>query len=404
MLTATSYQNQFTDLSQNTTTANASRGLQLINQALRYLTQKYYFNEQQFQTLTVAQQQVYSLPFDVKDVINETVMVGGILWQPLEAPNRQFWDSLNTIPFYSDFPQFFYRFKSSQIQLFPIPTTSNDPIVINYKRRIKDLSSADYTTGTITATQWKSGGIVTTSGSANIKATTLSYTPALAVNDTVIISASTTANIPTPFAANTKYYVVSVSATSQSTTNAGNLDYTFQLSATMSGSAITSTQSAGVAPLQGGPLVAYNQAGNVITGSGTTWTTNMAGRWLNIPEATSATASGDDKWYQVQSVTDTTHLTLFNDYQGQNATLASYTIGEAPILPEDYQDLALYRALWIYYNSIVVNPDQAKIYQGLYESGKEVLDFEFGSKTTNPVLTPPNAPSFNPNLFPRVTS
>lgn len=404
MLTTTGYVSQFTDLTQNNSTSNQSRALTLVNQSLRYLTQKYFFNEQQYQTLTQAQVQVYNLPFDVKDVINETVMVGGILWQPLEAPSRQFWDSLNTIPFYSDFPQFFYRFRASQIQLFPVPTTSNDPLIINYKRRIKDLGASDYTTGTLTATQWKLGGIVTTAGTANIKATSMSYTPVPAVNDTVILSASTTANIPAPFVANTTYYIKSVSNIVNSISNAGNFDFTIQLSATMGGSAIIPTVSTGVAPLQGGPIVSYNQAGNVVTGSGTSWTTNMVNRWLNIPETQSNSTSGDDKWYQIQSVQSATQLTLYGDYQGQNTTGASYTIGEAPILPEDYQDLALFRALWIYHNSISPDPVQAKIYQSLYETGKEVLDYEFGSKTTNPVLTPPDAPTFNPNLFPRVSS
>lgn len=404
MLTTTLYQNQFTDLSQNGSTQNAARGLLLINQSIRYLTQKYYFNEEQYQTLTQAKVQVYSLPFDVKDVINETVMVGGILWQPLEAPNRQFWDSLNTIPFYSDFPQFFYRFRANQIQLFPVPTTSNDPLIINYKRRLKDLSSQDYSTGTITATQWKSGGFITTAGNSSIQGTTLSYTPALAANDLVVLTGATNANIPAPFAANTSYYVKSVGTSSSSTTNPGNTDFTFVLSATMGGTAITPTVSGGVAPLQGGPLLAYSQSGSTIVGSGTTWTTNMAGRWINIPETQSNATSGDDKWYQISSVTDSTHLSLYDNYRGPSTATAAYSIGETPILPEDYQDLALYRALWIYYNSIVVNPDQAKIYQGLYEAGKEILDLEFGSKTTNPVLTPPNAPTFNPNLFPRVTS
>lgn len=404
MLTFSGYQAQFTDLAQNASTANQARGMQLINQALRYLTQKYYFNEQQYQAVTKAQVQVYNLPFDVKDVINETVMVGGILWQPLEAPSRQFWDSLNTIPFYSDFPQFFYRFKASQIQLFPVPTTSNDPIIINYKRRIKDLQSADYTTGTLSATQWKSGGFITTSGSATIRGTSMSYTPVLAVNDALILSASTTANIPTPFAANTTYYVKTVSAGVPSVSNPGNYDFTFTLSATQGGTTITPTSSGGVAPLQGGPILAYNQAGNVITGSGTSWTTNMANRWINIPETQSNSTSGDDKWYQIQSVESATSLTLYGDYQGQSTAGAAYTIGEVPILPEDYQDLALYRALWIYHNSIDPDVTQARVYKDLYDSGMEVLDYEFSSKTTNPVLTPPNAPVFNPNLFPRISS
>lgn len=407
MLTATTFSNRFTDLTQNSSVANATRGMQLVNDSLRYLTQKYFFNEQQYQTLTQAKQGVYALPFDAKDIINETVLVGGILWQPLEAPNRQMWDSLNTIPFYSDFPQFSYRFKANQIQLFPIPTSGNDPIQINYKRRIKDLAAADYTTGTISATQWKSGGIVFTANSANLTGTTLSYTPILSsnndqsVNDTVVLSGT---GIPAQFTAGTTYYVISSTGATGSTTNPGNIDFTFQLSATQNGSAIIPLTSAGTAPMQGGPIIAYNQAGNVITGSGTSFTFNMANRWLNIPETVSNTTSGDNRWYQIKSVTDATHLTLFNDYQGVSLVGSSYTIGEVPILPEDYQDLALYRALWIYYTSIVPEKSQAEGYKVLYETGKEVLDYEFGSKSTNPVLTPMNAPTFNPNLFPRVTS
>lgn len=404
MLTTSGYESQFNDLSQNSSTGNTSRGLQLINQSLRYLIQKYYFNEQQYQTLTQAQVGVYQLPFDVKDVINETVLVGGILWQPLEAPSRQFWDSLNTVPFYSDFPQFSYRFRANQIQLFPVPTSGGDPIQINYKRRIKDLAALDYTTGTLSTTQWKSGGMVFTANSANISCTTLSYTPVLAVNDTIVLSQGTNLTLPSEFTAGTTYYVVAVGAASASTKNPGNLTFTVQLSATMSGSAITPTSSAGNTPLAGGPLISYSRSGATVTGSGTSWTTNMANRWLNIPETTSNTTSGDGRWYQIKSVESSTSLTLFNDYQGQDATGASYTIGEVPILPEDYQDLALWRALWIYYNSIVPNPNQAKIYQNLYETGKETLDYEFGSKSTNPVLTSPNAPVFNPNLFPRITS
>lgn len=404
MLTYTSYSNRFTDLTQNPSSGNITRGLQLVNDSLRYLTQKYYFNEQQYQTLTQAQVQVYQLPFDVKDIINETVLVGGILWQPLEAPNRQFWDSLNTIPFYSDFPQFNYRFKANQLMLFPTPTSSGDPIQINYKRRIKDLSVADYTTGTLSATQWKSGGMVFTANSATVSVTTLSYTPILAVNDTFVISTGTNLNLPSQFTAGTTYYVKTVGTASNSTTNPGNLTYTITISATQGGTAITPTTSAGNTPLAGGPLISYSRSGATITGSGTAWTTNMAGRWLNIAESASNTTSGDNRWYQIKSVESSTSLTLFNDYQGQDVSGGTYIIGEVPILPEDYQDLALYRALWVYYTSIVPNPQQAKGFLQLYETGKEVLDYEFGSKSTNPVLTPPTAPVFNPNLFPRITS
>lgn len=404
MRTFTSYQSQFNDLAQNTSTANGIRGMTLVNDSIRYLVQKYFFNEQQYQTLTQAQVQVYQLPFDAKDIINMTVLVGGTLWQPLEAGSRQMWDSLNTIPFYSDFPQFSYRFKANQIQLFPVPTSSGDPISINYKRRIKDLSVADYVTATLSTTQWKSGGFVFTANSSTIAATTLSYTPVPIVNDAIVLSPGTNLSLPSEFTAGTTYYIKTVSAASNSTTNPGNLSFICTLSASQGGAVITPTTSAGVQPLQGGPLISYNRSGMTITGSGTSWTTNMGDRWLNIPQTASNTTSGDDRWYQIKSVESATSLTLYNDYQGQDVTGGSYTIGEVPILPEDYQDLALFRALWIYFNSIVLEPTQAKIYQSLYETGKEVLDYEFGSKSTNPVLTSPNAPTFNPNLFPRVTS
>lgn len=297
MFTTTTYQAAFTDRAQNTSTTNNTRGLQLINESLRYLIEKYYFNEAQFTTTTVASQQAYTLPFNVKDVINMTVSVGGILWQPLESGSRQFWDSLNTVSFTSDFPQFFYRFKANQINIFPIPVSNGNTITINYKRRVKDLTAIDYTTGTV----------------------------------------AVTLNSPT------------------------------------------------------------------VIGTTTNWTTNMADRWLNIPLTTSNATTGDGEWYQIKTVNSATSITLWNNYVGGTATGAAYTIGESTLLPEDYQDLALYRALWIYYLTIVPNTTLSESYKQLFDAGHALLDAEFGSKTTSPVLTPPDAPVFNPNLFPRVT-
>ena len=69
------------------------------------------------------------------------------------------------------------------------------------------------------------------------------------------------------------------------------------------------------------------------------------------------------------------------------------------VLPEDYQDLPLYRALEIYFTSIVPNATNAKLYQGLYERGYEQLNGDYGSKTTGVVLVDEDAPLINPNLF-----
>lgn len=268
--------------------------MKLINDALRYLVGTFFFNEATYTVPggTVSGTQGYILPFNNKQVINTTVLIGSILWQPTEVSTRKAFDALNVIPFNNNYPQYYYIY-NNQLLLWPTPAENSDAITINYKRRIKDLSIADYTTGTVSVT-------------------TL-----------------TTA----------------------------------------------------------------------VTGSGTSWTTNMVGQWLNIPETTSNTTSGDNEWYQIASVTNATSLVLNNQYQGQTVAGGTHTIGEIPILPEDFQDLPLYRALYIYHTSIVQNPDKAKYYKALYDEGYARLDAEFGSKTAGVGLTPQNVPVVNPNLY-----
>lgn len=296
MRTTTSYTNDFTDLTNNTSSTNSVRGLRLINDAIRYLVNTFFFNESTYVVPggTLAGIAAYQLPFNNKQVINTTVSIGAILWQPTECATRAQYDALNVIAFQNDYPQFYYIY-NSQLLLWPAPASSNDPITINYKRRLRDLSAADYTTGTVTVTN----------------------------------------------------------------------------------------------------------ASTAVVGSSTNWTTNMANRWLNVPATTSNSTSGDDEWYQIASVTDATHLVLYNQYQGATATSVSagYTIGEVPILPEDFQDLALYRAFYIYFSSIKKDEDQAKYFMQLYEDGYKMLDAEFGSKTASVGLTPLNTGVVNPNMY-----
>lgn len=296
MYSTSRYTNDFTDLTGNTSTGNVTRGLKLINDAIRYLVGIFFFNEASYTVPggTVAGQAAYQLPFNNKQVINTTVLIGTTLWQPTECATRAQYDALNTIPFTNDFVQFYYIY-NSQLLLWPAPASNADPITINFKKRIKDLSVADYTTGTVTVT--------------------------------------------------------SASAT--------------------------------------------------VVGSGTAWTTNMAGRWLNVPQTASNTTSGDDEWYQIASVADATHLTLTNQYQGGTATsvTSGYIIGEVPILPEDFQDLPLYRAFYIYYTSLQSDAEKSKYYKALYDDGYKMLDAEFGSKTAGVGLTPLNTGVVNPNLY-----
>lgn len=152
MRTTSQYQTDVTRIIGNTDTDTASWCLEQINDAIRYLISRYYFDERSYTVPggTVAQQQFYNLPPLVKKMINTTISIGTVLWQPKECPSREYWDSLNVIQFYQDFPSFFYVF-NGQVGIFPIPASSGNPMTINYKTRVRDLSVADVT-GTVSVT------------------------------------------------------------------------------------------------------------------------------------------------------------------------------------------------------------------------------------------------------------
>lgn len=297
MISYTKYRTDFGTLSKNSSTANLALGDTLINQSLRYLTGKFYFNERSYSTLTVANQQFYPLPPQVKRLIDVTVTIGSVVWLTKPCPNREYWDSLNVITFTQDFPSFNFVYNGNEVGIWPTPASSGNTITMNYQIRTTDLSMADVTQTT----------------------------------------ASTT-----------------VSITTNTTT---------------------------------------------VTASGSTFKAWMAGEWIQIPPSSTDSTNGDNKWYQIASVTSATVLVLENPYTGATVTGANFTIGQMPILAEDYQDLALYRSLWIYFTSIVPDRNRAALYEDLYNKGYEMLETEYGQKVTSPVLTDTDAPVYNPNLF-----
>lgn len=293
MKSYTTLRNQFATLTNNTSTTNLTLGDQLINDSLRYLTTKYFFNERTATTTTTASTQDYALPFNIKTLINVYITVGNIRYQLTEAPNNSFWNSLNFVPYTSDIPQYYYIL-NKRLYVFPIPSSSSNTITYVYKIRLRDLSMADYSTGTVSATN----------GSATI------------------------------------------------------------------------------------------------TGSGTTFIEDMVGRWIRLTSA-ATTPTGDEQWYELGTYTSATSIALINTYQGSTVTGASYVIGEMPVLPEDYQDLPLYRACAVYFTTRVPDETRASGFTRLYEDGLEKLDAEFGSKSWSVAITPADSEVINPNLFVR---
>ena len=152
----------------------------------------------------------------------------------------------------------------------------------------------------------------------------------------------------------------------------------------------------------GGILTAVNGSAT-ITGTGTTFTQSMVGRWLRITESDTAN-KGDGYWYQIASYTSATVITLMRPYQGTAITTgnAAYTISQCSLMPEQYQDLPIYGALRTYYTSVDPNPTNAQLYEGMYQNMYKTLESDYSVKNQSCVLDDGTGRDFsmmNPNLF-----
>lgn len=150
-------------LSQNTNDQNAQVFRGLINDEYRYLLQKYFFNESSATIATVSQQQFYNLPYDYSKLKTGTITIGQLRWTPTEILSREDWDNLNVFPYYSDIPNNYFIY-NGQIGFWPIPSSTGNTVTFNYKRRVTDLSVADYSTGTVAVTNGSSTVTGTTTG------------------------------------------------------------------------------------------------------------------------------------------------------------------------------------------------------------------------------------------------
>jgi hypothetical protein len=137
----------------------------------------------------------------------------------------------------------------------------------------------------------------------------------------------------------------------------------------------------------------------VTASAGTPFLNWMAGNWIKVATSSTNATNGDGQWYQIDSVTNSTTLILKNAYTGATVTGGSFTIGEVSLLPEDYQDLPLYRMGIIYYTTRFPDAERAAQYQKLYDTGFAALDEEYGAKTTSVVLSDTIGITENMNLY-----
>lgn len=134
-----------------------------------------------------------------------------------------------------------------------------------------------------------------------------------------------------------------------------------------------------------GTIVTATNGSTSIVGASTVWTAGMADKFFKIT-ATDAAKGGDERWYSVASIDSGTTLTLDRKYLGTSIATggASYILGQVSVIPEEFQQLPIFRAAEIYFTSIKPQANQAQLYKGLYLEGLARMQAQFGSKSTDP--------------------
>jgi len=298
MLSYTEGRTLYGDLTNNDDSTNLTIGDRMINLGIRKMlgSTGWPFLEASTTVNTVASQQFYDLPYNYNKLNTVTIDIGTTRFRPDEVPSRKRWDEINaTTGIENDVPSYFFIENSASgatIGFWGTPATADNTININYKIQVRDLSIADYTTGTITT---------------------------IANDDTTV------------------------------------------------------------------------------TGNGTTWTSQMAGRFIRITHLDTVN-TGDGYWYEIASVTNTTTLELSKAYQGTAIATGSavYTIAQTSVIPEDYQEGPVFYAAYMYW--LKEDNRRAAAFKQEYDELLRQMQEDLGNKTTDPSIDSPERDDINPNL------
>lgn len=423
MKSLTTLRNYGGSLSQNTSTENLVLFDQLINDSHRRFLEKYFFNETSTTITTKSQQQFYDLPFDYSKLKTGTLTIGTLKWNPNEILTRKEWDSLNVFPYYADIPNNFFIY-NNKFGLFPIPSTTGNVIGFNYKKRVVDLTFADYATGTVSATN---NSVTITGATTGFLA---NYIPAL---PTLLTNAATSTNSALnayTYANGTLGVGATLTFTSAGTLTIGGQSVVLNdivlvkdetgTSAAYNGLYKCTTQGtstvAGVLTRNTDNDQAAEFVGKAVfvTNTSVTWaytnltaptlgttaiTTAVVGSVLNLNLWIRLTApSGDNNWYQISSIESATSLTLINPYAGGTTSGASYVIGQMPLLLEDYHDVLVFDSLVTYFSTIVDNPNKLTEFTNRRNQITAMMDQYVGTKSLNVNLGRARVGQ-NPNLY-----
>jgi len=143
-----------------------------------------------------------------------------------------------------------------------------------------------------------------------------------------------------------------------------------------------------------GNITTLANGGTAVTGSGTTWTAAMVGRYFKI--------DSDGVWYEIAGRSGNGAITLARQYEGTAivAGSESYTIGEMNLLDESYSDTPIFYALYFYYLQ-KENTNMANTYFNLLPPELRInMLKEDSSETVSGVLSDEPINILNKNDYP----
>jgi hypothetical protein len=366
MKTFTTLKNLFTNLSNNTATTNDALGGQLISDQHRYLLQRYFDNERTYTTVTIGAEDLTTTGALSVGAVSAT-LTGA--WTDITVSQLVVFSSgeQRTVLFTQGSTAITWQTGLTEAATTAIETVGvqSYPIPANVSK-IKN--------NTITVGQ-------------------LVYTPApvQSIQEWTMLNALPyTSDIPNYF------YIY-------------NNQVNFWPIPSTSGNIISFNYKARVPDLSfadysTGTLSSIAVGDNTITGTLTAWNTtgafplNTDLTWFNLYLRITP-PSGDGIWYPIQSFQSDTALTLATPIQtAPSATASAYTIGQLPLLSEDFHDMLVYGALSTYHTSIVKDADKFEMYNGMYQQRLDLLKDYAGTKSVNVDLGAQPTPN-NPNLF-----
>lgn len=151
-----------------------------------------------------------------------------------------------------------------------------------------------------------------------------------------------------------------------------------------------------------GTISSASAGSNTIVGTGTSWASQYpTGTDIGFQNLylTINPPGGDGLAYKIQSVTDDTHLTLYKPLVYAPATSgANYKIGQYPLLFDDFHDILVFWALKVYYNSVVKDVDKYQMWDGTMKERLQYMTNYLSTKQVNVDLSVVPVMS-NPNLY-----